>query len=93
MDVYLAVACILAYASHILLDWLGSDTSPPIGVMALWPFSREYYESNLQVFMAVSRRVWRPEIFWIQNLTALLRELLILVPQLVVIGWWRARRT
>ena len=89
----LAFACVLAFASHILLDWLGSDTSPPIGIMALWPFSREYYESNLHVFMAVSRRVWQPEIFWIQNLTALLRELLILVPPVLVIGWWRARRT
>jgi inner membrane protein len=88
----LAVACMLAYASHILLDWLGSDTSPPIGVMALWPFSREYYESSRHVFMAVSRRYWQPENFWIQNLIALLRELLILVPPLLLIGWWRRVR-
>ena len=87
-----AVACILAYASHTVLDWLGSDTSPPIGIMALWPFSREYYESSLHVFMAVSRRIWQPERFWIPNLIALTRELVILVPPLVVIGWLRRRR-
>lgn len=88
----LAVACVLAYASHTVLDWLGSDTSPPIGIMALWPFSREYYESSLHVFMAVSRRIWQPERFWMQNLIALARELLILVPPLVVIGWLRRAR-
>ncbi len=88
----LAVACILAYASHTLLDWLGSDTSPPIGIMALWPLSREYYESSLHVFVAVSRRIWQPGTFWMQNLTALMRELLILVPPLLLIGWFRRVR-
>src|SRR4051794_2129973 len=29
----LALACVAAYASHVLLDWLGTDTSAPIGVM------------------------------------------------------------
>ena len=37
----LVVAAALAYGSHLLLDWLGDDTTPPIGIMALWPFSRE----------------------------------------------------
>ena len=88
----LSVACVLAYASHTLLDWLGSDTSPPIGIMALWPLSREYYESGLHVFVAVSRRIWQPGTFWMQNLIALMRELLILVPPLLLIGWFRRVR-
>jgi inner membrane protein len=74
-----ACAVALAYASHTLLDWLGTDSSPPIGIMALWPFSREYYESPWHIFMAISRRYWLPE-FWTFNLLALGRELLILVP-------------
>ena len=89
----LAAACILAYGSHTLLDWLGSDTSPPIGIMALWPFSREHFESGLHVFMAVSRRIWQPERFWIPNFVALARELLVLVPPLIVIAWLRRQRT
>ena len=88
----LALACMLAYGSHALLDWLGSDTSPPIGIMALWPFSREYYESSVHMFMAVSRRIWQPETFWMQNLFALARELLILVPPLLLVGWSRRVR-
>lgn len=89
--VTLALACVLAYASHTLLDWLGTDSSPPIGIMALWPFTREYYESSLHVFMAVSRRFRQPELFWVQNLTALARELVILVPIVVAVGLARRR--
>lgn len=89
----LAIACMLAYASHTLLDWLGTDTSPPIGIMALWPFTREYYESTLHVFMAVSRRIHQPELFWAQNLSALARELLILVPLLALVALTRRRRS
>jgi inner membrane protein len=82
----------LAYASHTLLDWLGTDTSAPIGIMALWPFSRAYYESSLHVFMAVSRRFRQPELFWMQNLAALARELLILVPIAIGVAIGRRRR-
>ena len=75
----LALAVAAACASHTLLDWLGSDTAAPIGIMALWPFSRDYYESGLHVFMAISRRYWLAE-FWTYNLRALVRELAILLP-------------
>ena len=74
----------MAYASHTLLDWLGTDSSPPIGIMALWPFSRAYYESHLHVFMAISRRYWLPE-FWTLNVLALGRELAILLPLALVV--------
>jgi len=89
--VALAVACVLAYASHTLLDWLGTDSSAPIGIMALWPFSREFYESDLHVFMAVSRRIHQPELFWMQNRAALARELLILVPIVLAVSVIRRR--
>ena len=74
-----ACATTLAYASHTLLDWLGTDSSPPIGIMALWPFSHRYFESPWHVFMAISRRYWVPE-FWTFNALALARELVILLP-------------
>lgn len=81
-----AAAVAAAYASHTLLDWLGTDTSAPIGIMALWPISHEYYESRLHVFMAISRRYWLPE-FWTYNLRALARELLILVPIVGIVAY------
>jgi inner membrane protein len=80
-----------AYGSHILLDWLGTDTTPPIGLMALWPFSREYYESPWRIFMAVSRRYsWAG--FWAYNFRVLVRELLILVPFVMLAAILRGRR-
>ena len=85
-----ACALAVAYASHTLLDWLGTDSSPPIGIMALWPFSRDYYESHLHVFRAISRRYWLPE-FWTSNLTALGGELLILVPLALLVLALRRR--
>jgi len=88
----LAFATGLAYATHTLLDWLGTDSSPPIGIMALWPFSRNYYEAPWHIFMAISRRYWLPE-FWTYNLRALGRELLILVPlTAIVLARRRGRR-
>ena len=86
-----ACATATAYASHTLLDWLGTDSSPPIGIMALWPFSHEYFESPWHVFMAISRRYWLPE-FWRFNLLALGRELLILVPLALIVFAVRRRR-
>jgi inner membrane protein len=85
-----ALAVAAAYASHTLLDWLGSDTREPIGIMALWPFSRDYYESRLHVFMAISRRYWLPE-FWTYNLRALVRELVILLPLVAAVVLLRRR--
>ena len=71
---------------------VGTDSSPPIGIMALWPFSRNYYESPWHIFMAISRRYWLPE-FWTYNLRALARELLILVPlTTIVLVMRRGRR-
>ena len=45
-------AIALAWASHILLDWLSNDTRPPLGVMALWPLTRDYYKAAHRDFPA-----------------------------------------
>lgn len=75
----LGLAVGAAWGTHTLLDWLGADTSPPIGLMALWPFSRDYYASHLDLFLAVSRRFWRPD-FLALNLHAIAREVVLLAP-------------
>jgi hypothetical protein len=88
----LALAVTLAWTSHVLFDWLGSDTTPPLGVMALWPLSSEYYFSNAFFFEAISRRYWLDN-FITHNLWAVAREILILGPvlALVIAVRWRAR--
>jgi membrane-bound metal-dependent hydrolase YbcI (DUF457 family) len=87
----IAILAALAVLSHVLLDWLGTDSSPPIGIMALWPLSRGYFESDAHVFMAVSRRYWLPE-FWTYNFIVLSRELLILGIPAVVVEWAARQR-
>ena len=87
----LALGVSAAWATHTLLDWLGSDTSPPVGIMALWPVSSGYYESGLHIFLAISRRYWLPE-FWTSNARALAHELVILVPVVAVVLWTRVKR-
>jgi membrane-bound metal-dependent hydrolase YbcI (DUF457 family) len=87
----LIVSCVLAYSSHPLLDWLAQDTMPPIGVMALWPFSRAHYESDLHVFMAISRRYSQGWPFVRHNVLAVLRELAILLPVLGLVAALRGR--
>ena len=84
----LSAACAAAWGSHVLFDWLGADSSLPLGIMALWPFTTDFYQSPITIFMAISRRYWRPG-FYAHNTTAVARELLILVPIVWIV--WRTR--
>jgi membrane-bound metal-dependent hydrolase YbcI (DUF457 family) len=76
-----ALATAAAVGTHVLFDWLGSDDSPPLGVMALWPFTSQFYFAEAYVFEAISRRYWRPG-FIEHNLLAVVREIAILGPVL-----------
>ena len=86
----LAIAVAASWGSHVLFDWLGSDDTPPLGVMALWPFSSEYYFSNAFFFEAISRRYWLDN-FITHNLWAVAREILILGPPLALLTAFRSR--
>jgi len=85
-DVRLGLAAGCAYATHALLDWLGADSSMPVGIMALWPITWEYYQASRPIFDSVWRRNETPD-FWSHNVKALAKELLILVP--LAWGAWR----
>lgn len=84
------VACALAVTSHVAFDWLGSDDSPPLGVMALWPFNDTFYFADAFVFEAISRRYWLPG-FLRHNLLAALREIGLLAPAAAILWRWRGR--
>jgi membrane-bound metal-dependent hydrolase YbcI (DUF457 family) len=51
-----AVVCSLAYSSHLLLDWLGTDPNPPHGIRLLWPFSAEWFIADHPIFPPTERR-------------------------------------
>lgn len=84
-------AATAAWASHPLLDMLAPDHSPPIGVMAFWPFSHQFYITGIEIFLPIARQWWRPGVIaW--DARAGLREGLMLVP-LVGLVWWIRTRT
>ena len=85
------LACGATIWSHALLDWLGRDSSTPIGLMALWPLSSSYVYSGVELFADISRRYWKPEEFFLKNAAAVARELLILAPP-AALAWWLRRR-
>ncbi len=73
------LALAAAYGSHVLLDWLGSDSVAPIGVMALWPISSDFFLSDRRWFMSVCREVWQVRCWW-HNAAGVTREILFLGP-------------
>lgn len=85
-----AVAVALAYGTHVLFDWLGTDSSAPRGLMALWPFSSAFYISGLDVFDSVDRRYWLDG-FWRRNTIAVAREVALLAP-LAGAAYWATKR-
>jgi membrane-bound metal-dependent hydrolase YbcI (DUF457 family) len=86
----LALAVTLSWASHVLFDWLGSDDTPPLGVMALWPLNTNFYFANALVFEAISRRYWLDN-FISHNAWAVVKEIVILGPLLAVLMAVRSR--
>lgn len=85
-----ALICASAYATHLLLDWLGADaTRPPFGIQALWPFVDRFFVSGLNVFAETERRNPFSHATFVQNLWATTREVAILGP--VVAALWLIR--
>ena len=75
-----ALICACAYASHLLLDWLGSDTLPPYGLQVYWPFIDRFFVSGLNLFAETERRHLFSGPTLVQNLWAAAQEVAILAP-------------
>jgi membrane-bound metal-dependent hydrolase YbcI (DUF457 family) len=76
--------------SHVFLDAINEDTSPPHGIPLFWPVSNEYF-LIYPLFMDVWRYPpWRETI--IHNVLAVGLELIVLGPIALVSVWWRRRR-
>jgi hypothetical protein len=83
----LGLAVGLAWFSHTVLDYFGRDTHPPIGLMALWPFSDAYFKFPWPFFLDIGRRLDLATA--IGNAKAAVWEMLILLP--VLAAAWRLR--
>jgi hypothetical protein len=87
--VRIALMCAAAYASHLLLDWLGVDLYPPPGLQVLWPFDSGWYISGIDLFRQTRREQLFTRAVIEQNLLAMLREAAILVP--IAAALWLVR--
>lgn len=83
----------IAYASHLLLDLFGPDSREPLGIPLFWPISEQHFLSPVQVFLGFShvsstsggRAEWINGVLQTQNLYAVARELLVLLPLVILI--------
>jgi inner membrane protein len=91
--------CTAAYASHLLLDLLGPDARAPFGIPLFWPVSSEPFLSPVALLPGISHAAtsdasnaeWLATIFSAHNLRALLFELALACP-LILLTELRARR-
>jgi len=86
-----AAMCAAAYATHLLLDWLGVDTFPPRGIQALWPLSHKWFISDADVFRQTARENFFTGPSLIKNLKAIAQEITILGPTVVAVWLIRVK--
>ena len=86
-----ALLCGISYGSHLLLDWLAADNYPPRGIQLLWPFSSQWFISNLDLVRQTARQEFLTAPIIRQNLIAVAQECLVLLP-ILALAWWARRR-
>ena len=85
----IALTYMAAYASHLLLDWLQADPTPPYGLQLLWPISSTWFLSGWNVFRATDRRHFLELATMKRNIIAVVQEIVLLAP--VVLALWLVR--
>ena len=78
------------YLSHVLLDYLVQDPSPPLGVQVFWPFSDKYYMAPFAFFSSFDRPdtlavATIPAFFTLHNVLTISIEVLFLLPLLLFV--------
>jgi membrane-bound metal-dependent hydrolase YbcI (DUF457 family) len=85
----ISAMCAAAYASHLLLDWLGIDHYAPYGLQALWPINRQWYISGIDLFRQTARFHLFTRAVLVTNVRAMAQEAAILGP--IVVALWLVR--
>jgi membrane-bound metal-dependent hydrolase YbcI (DUF457 family) len=83
----LALMAGAVWTSHVALDYLGRDTHPPIGLMALWPVSSGYFKFPWPLFLDIGRTLTWETVR--NNAAAVAWEAVLLLPPLMLC--WRFR--
>jgi hypothetical protein len=83
----LGLAAGAAWLSHLLLDYAGADTHPPIGILALWPLDLGYYKLPWPLFLDIGRTLEWATVR--HDALAVAWEILLLGP--LLLASWRLR--
>jgi inner membrane protein len=80
------------YLSHVLLDYLVRDPSPPFGVPIFWPLNNEYEMAPFAFFYPIRYPTsfstpLIPIVFNLHNLFTVITEVLFLLPALAFVSW------
>jgi inner membrane protein len=94
------LALFAAWASHLALDWLGTDSRLPIGIPLFWPFSDATWISPVAILPGIrhalpgreSSAQWLEDVLGLENLRALGVEVLFVAPLVLLAEWTRRRR-
>lgn len=86
----LSVLIFLGLLSQLAIDWLSFDDSPPQGVPLMWPFTGDYYMSDVHVFSHVRRDNLFSVPVILHNLKAIAREIMIVAPVTFIV--WRTTK-
>ena len=76
--------------SHVLLDFLTSDTREPVGIMPFWPFSEARFNSPVALFEGLHKSRLEDLLSW-HNVGVVAGEVLILGPLVAAIWYLRIR--
>jgi membrane-bound metal-dependent hydrolase YbcI (DUF457 family) len=77
--------------SHILLDLLGTDTRPPIGLPFLWPLVGRSFKIPIELFPALKKNTYA-EIFSLRTVWILGYEIVVFGSILLLLAVYRKRR-
>jgi inner membrane protein len=80
------------YLSHVLLDYLVQDPSPPLGIPLFWPVTGEYYMAPFAFYRPFNYPTSFAEpvlstVFSFHNFLTMMTEILFLLPLLVLVSW------
>ncbi|MCZ7592157.1 MAG: metal-dependent hydrolase [Kiritimatiellae bacterium] len=79
-------------ASHLAADLLTVDTREPIGIMGLWPFSREYFTAPFSIFMPLQKQSWA-DLMRPYNWRVVSVELAWCLPLLLAVFAWKIKNS
>lgn len=91
--VLLGLVCGAAWGSHLVLDWLGTDTHIPRGIQLAWPWSDQWFVSGWDLFPPTERRDPLSMATMLKNAKAAVTELMVM-GSIAAAVWYRrsARR-